>query len=167
MGDADSNHEASDKKDGFPTLARRHRRLFALTLILLLVMSLYSTGWAVIQLLVVLELWPQGLWNWDAYGFFASLTLGQDLAFYTSLCLSWLTIWLLLRRSAMAVPSFLVSFIFYRIDSLILSTNVLFTGIAGFPTFGPILVCQLLITTLIINLWADDVLYRDQFWRLK
>lgn len=34
-------------------------------------------------------------------------------------------------------------------------------------TFGPILVLQLLLTTLIINLWAEDVLDRDQFWKKK
>lgn len=148
-------------------LELRHRRLFGVAMGLLIIMSVYSTGWAVIELLVVLQVWPQDMWNWDAYGFFASLNWEQEVAFYSSLVLSWASVWLMLRRSAMTVPAFLLSFILYRVDSLILSTNVLFNGIAGFPTFGPILVLQLLLITLIINLWAEDVLDRDQFWKKK
>lgn len=147
------------------TTSVRNRRLFGFAMGLLVAMSVYSTGWALIELLVMMRVWPEGLWNWDAYGFFASLNWQQQVAFYSSLALSWISVGLMYRRSALAVPVFLISFILYRIDSLILSTNVLFNGIAGFPTFGPILIIQLLLTTLIINLWAEGVLDRDQFWK--
>lgn len=167
MTGADSIESGDNSPASEPIMEARHRRLFGVAMGLLIVMSFYSTGWAVIELLVVLQVWPQGLWNWDAYGFFASLNWEQEVAFYSSLVLSWVSVWLMIRRSAMTVPAFLLSFILYRVDSLILSTNVLFNGIAGFPTFGPILVLQLFLTTLIINLWADDVLDRDQFWRIK
>ncbi|MFT6542236.1 MAG: hypothetical protein ACJAU5_001318 [Maricaulis maris] len=141
------------------------RWLSRFSLLLLSLHTIYVIGWAVVDIAVRAGLWPSGLWNWDADAFFASLSVWQEVAFFSSTALAMVSFWLHLKRSALIIPVFLVSYFLYRLDSFFLTLNDLFNGIGGFETFTPMLVLQLALLLALMLLWGEGYFDRSTFRR--
>jgi len=137
--------------------------LSRVSLLLLVVHTLYVTGWAVVDIAVRIGVWPLGMWDWDAEVFFASLSFWQEAAFFSSTGLALVSIWLHLKRSALVIPVFLVSYFLYRLDSFFLTLNDLFNGVGGVETFAPMLILQLALLLALLLLWGEGYFDRSVF----
>ncbi|MFY0639126.1 hypothetical protein [Maricaulis maris] len=143
------------------------RWLARISILLLLAQAAYVTGWAIVDIMVRLELWPRSTEGWDAYSFFASLSFWQEAAFFSSTLLALVSVWLHWRRSFWVLPVYFLSYLLYRLDSFLLTLNSLFNGIAGVETFAPMLILQLALLLALILLWGEGYFDQDRlrFWR--
>jgi|GEM_PF-2510594 len=137
------------------------RWLSRVSLLLLSLHTVYVIGWAVVDIAVRTGMWPVGSWDWDAAAFFASLSFWQEATFFSSTALAMVSIWLHLKRSALIIPVFLVSYFLYRLDSFFLTLNDLFNGVGGFETFAPMLVLQLALLLALMLLWGEGYFDRS------
>lgn len=92
---------------------------------LVLVQVAYAGFWAAHDISARLGLWPEPA---EAQAFIASLTLTQEILFFSHVILNVVVLALVWRHSRLALPVYVLSFILDRGDWVIMGGNTLFAS---------------------------------------
>lgn len=115
----------------------RSSPLYIVTLALVVLTALSDLWWITIDLGSRFGLIHGGVGDFDAESFTASLTIWNDLAFYSHTLTGMLAVWMLLARHPWLLPVYAFSIIASIADLLLLSQNPLFeAGVTSLITLG-------------------------------
>ncbi|MBO6797333.1 hypothetical protein [Maricaulis sp.] len=123
--------------------------IFLTGVFLLVLQTLYGLYWAWHDISARLGLWQDEA---VAQEFLASLTFTQEFFFFSHVTLNIIALLLLLRRSRFVLPVFVVSFLFDRIDWVMMTNHTLFNNLfdGSGLTMASFTVQALIITVLTI-----------------
>lgn len=102
---------------------RRHKTVRVAALALLGLQVVYGLYWAGHDLSARLGLWPDAAL---AQQFLAGLSLWQEFFFFAHVILNCVVLLLLLKKHRFALPLFVLSFLFDRVDWVMMTGNTLF-----------------------------------------
>ena len=115
----------------------RQSPLYIVTLVLVCLTAVSDLWWITIDLGSRFGLIQGGVGDFDAESFTASLTIWNDLAFYTHTLTAIIAVWMLLARHPWLLPVYAVSILASVIDLIMLSQNPLFeAGTTAMITLG-------------------------------
>ncbi len=105
-----------------------HQRIFyGLSLIITVGGLLYSLEWMVVDIGVRLGVWPRE-GEFDAYAFTETLSIWNDIGFYTAIIMGLAALILLIRRRALALPAYVLALLGGLTDWVALTGNPFFDG---------------------------------------
>jgi len=131
-----------------------HKIIRIAALALLSVQVVYGFYWAGHDLSARLGLWQDAVL---AQEFLAGLSLWQEFFFFSHVLLNCVVLWLAVKRHAFALPVFVLSFLFDRIDWVMMTGNTVFNDlfdVSGLTFFSFTL--QALIIALLTCLSFDS-----------
>lgn len=147
--------------------------MFWLCVALVAAETVYGVYWGLPNIGIRLGIWP-----WDFHPglreLIPTLSLGQEIAFFTHVVLNIVALAALLKRSALCLPAFLIAFILDRLDWIVLGLNPLstvrndtdgdFTAfISAFGGIGLMAILQLLtITLMAFMLQSGQIRFRGK-----